>query len=75
MSNVFTSLKHAVHSTYVKTAEKILPTLSESKYLTEGVLTPEEVASIILLLLTFLVPTLWGLSDVEICHMDMVVPC
>jgi hypothetical protein len=41
--DMFSSLKHAVHGTYVKTAEKIMPTLTESKYVKDGVLTPEEV--------------------------------
>lgn len=36
------SLKQTIHSTYVKTVEKVTPTLSTSKYLEEGVITPEE---------------------------------
>ena len=32
-----------MHSAYIKTAEKIIPTLKESKFLTDGVITPEEV--------------------------------
>jgi len=38
----FDKLKTNVHQTYVKTAEKIMPTLKDSKFLEEGVLTPEE---------------------------------
>jgi len=36
------SLKQTIHSTYVKTVEKVTPTLSTSKFLEEGVLTPDE---------------------------------
>jgi len=36
------SLKQTIHSTYVKTVEKVTPALSYSKYLEEGVITPEE---------------------------------
>lgn len=36
------SIKQTIHSTYVKTVEKVTPALSTSKYMDEGVLTPEE---------------------------------
>jgi hypothetical protein len=42
--SLFDKLKNSVHQTYVKGAEKIIPTLKESKFLEEGVLTPEEVS-------------------------------
>lgn len=42
--SLFDKLKNTVHQTYVKGAEKIIPTLKESKFLDEGVLTPEEVS-------------------------------
>eukprot|EP01108_Squamamoeba_japonica_P000853 TRINITY_DN130_c0_g1_i1.p1 TRINITY_DN130_c0_g1~~TRINITY_DN130_c0_g1_i1.p1 ORF type:complete len:317 (-),score=111.90 TRINITY_DN130_c0_g1_i1:33-983(-) len=35
-------VKNSIHQTYVKGAEKIMPTLKDSKFLDEGVLTPEE---------------------------------
>ena len=37
------SIKQTIHSTYVKTVEKVTPALSTSKYMDEGVLTPDEV--------------------------------
>lgn len=40
--SVFEKAKQAVHSAYMKTADKVLPTLSESRFVEEGVLTPEE---------------------------------
>ncbi|EGC34048.1 hypothetical protein DICPUDRAFT_48588 [Dictyostelium purpureum] len=40
--SMLTSLQQAVHKAYVKTVEKVTPTLSTSKFLEEGVLTPEE---------------------------------
>lgn len=36
------SIKQTIHSTYVKTVEKVTPALSTSKYMEEGVLTPDE---------------------------------
>ncbi|EAL68846.2 autophagy protein 3 [Dictyostelium discoideum AX4] len=39
---MLTSFQQAVHKAYVKTVEKVTPTLSTSKFLEEGVLTPEE---------------------------------
>jgi len=41
--SLFDKLKIGVHQTYVKNVEKIMPTLKESKFLDDGVLTPEEV--------------------------------
>jgi hypothetical protein len=43
--SLFDKLKNSVHQTYVKGAEKIIPTLKETKFLEEGVLTPEEVSN------------------------------
>ncbi|EGG18311.1 autophagy protein 3 [Cavenderia fasciculata] len=40
--SMLTSLQQAVHKAYVKTVEKVSPTLQTSKFLDEGVLTPEE---------------------------------
>lgn len=39
---MLTSLQQTIHKAYVKTVEKVTPTLSTSKFLDEGVLTPEE---------------------------------
>jgi ubiquitin-like-conjugating enzyme ATG3 len=36
------SLQQSIHKAYVKTVEKVTPTLATSKYLEEGVLTPDE---------------------------------
>jgi len=40
--SLFDRMKNNIHSTYVKGVEKIMPTLKDSKFLEEGVLTPEE---------------------------------
>ncbi|EFA83227.1 autophagy protein 3 [Heterostelium album PN500] len=40
--SMFTSIQQSIHKAYVKTVEKVTPTLSTSKFLDEGVLTPEE---------------------------------
>eukprot|EP01133_Synstelium_polycarpum_P015949 gene15949-18963_t len=40
--SMLTSLQQSIHKAYVKTVEKVTPTLSTSKFLDEGVLTPEE---------------------------------
>eukprot|EP01126_Amoeba_proteus_P009450 TRINITY_DN1357_c0_g1_i10.p1 TRINITY_DN1357_c0_g1~~TRINITY_DN1357_c0_g1_i10.p1 ORF type:complete len:286 (-),score=64.13 TRINITY_DN1357_c0_g1_i10:220-1077(-) len=45
MADVFTNLKNVVHSTYLKAAENVIETLKESKFLEEGVLTPDEYVS------------------------------
>eukprot|EP01113_Clastostelium_recurvatum_P012820 TRINITY_DN1668_c0_g1_i1.p1 TRINITY_DN1668_c0_g1~~TRINITY_DN1668_c0_g1_i1.p1 ORF type:complete len:324 (+),score=95.99 TRINITY_DN1668_c0_g1_i1:34-1005(+) len=42
MAGIFNSITQSVHKAYVKTAEKVMPTLTTSKFLEEGVLTPEE---------------------------------
>lgn len=42
MAGVLTGLKQAVHSAYLRTADRVMPTLSESRFADEGVLTPEE---------------------------------
>jgi len=63
MASLFTSLTQSVHKAYVKTVEKVTPALSTSKFLEEGVLTPEEfvVAGD---LLTFKCPTWsWEAGD------------
>jgi ubiquitin-like-conjugating enzyme ATG3 len=39
---MLSSIQQTIHKAYVKTAEKVLPTLTTSKYLEEGVLTPDE---------------------------------
>lgn len=43
MDKLFTSIQQSIHKGYVKTVEKVTPALSTSKYLEEGVLTPDEV--------------------------------
>lgn len=45
MDKLFTSIQQSIHKGYVKTVEKVTPTLSTSKYLDEGVLTPDEVCA------------------------------
>ncbi len=40
---MLTSVQQAIHKAYVKTAERLTPALATSKYLEEGVLTPDEV--------------------------------
>ncbi|GAM19974.1 hypothetical protein SAMD00019534_031490, partial [Acytostelium subglobosum LB1] len=40
--SMLTSLQQSIHKAYVKTVEKVTPTLATSKFLDEGVLTPEE---------------------------------
>lgn len=40
--SVLTSLQQSLHKAYVNTVSKVTPTLSSSKYLEEGVLTPDE---------------------------------
>jgi len=39
---MLTSIQQSIHKAYVKTVEKVTPTLGTSKYLEEGVLTPDE---------------------------------
>lgn len=41
--SMLSSIQQSIHKAYVKTVEKVTPTLSTSKYLEEGVLTPDEV--------------------------------
>lgn len=43
MAEMFTNLKHGIHAAYKSAAEGMMDTLKESKFLEEGVLTPEEV--------------------------------
>eukprot|EP01126_Amoeba_proteus_P028944 TRINITY_DN284_c0_g1_i2.p1 TRINITY_DN284_c0_g1~~TRINITY_DN284_c0_g1_i2.p1 ORF type:complete len:287 (-),score=63.61 TRINITY_DN284_c0_g1_i2:161-1021(-) len=45
MAEVFTNIKNAVHSSYLRAAENVIDTLKESKFLEEGVLTPDEYVS------------------------------
>jgi len=40
--SMLSSLQQTIHKAYVKTVEKVTPTLSTSKFMEEGVLTPEE---------------------------------
>eukprot|EP01132_Coremiostelium_polycephalum_P002298 gene2298-2834_t len=40
--SMLSSLQQSIHKAYVKTVEKVTPTLSTSKFLEEGVLTPDE---------------------------------
>ena len=39
---MFTSVKNAVHSTYLHVADKVVPTMTESCFIEKGMLTPEE---------------------------------
>lgn len=39
---MLTSIQQSIHKAYVKTVEKVTPALATSKYLEEGVLTPDE---------------------------------
>lgn len=39
---MLSSIQQSIHKAYVKTVEKVTPALSTSKYLEEGVLTPDE---------------------------------
>ncbi|KAF2077852.1 hypothetical protein CYY_000814 [Polysphondylium violaceum] len=40
--SMLSSLQQTIHKAYVKTVEKVTPTLTTSKFMEEGVLTPEE---------------------------------
>jgi ubiquitin-like-conjugating enzyme ATG3 len=63
MDKLFTSIQQSIHKGYVKTVEKVTPALSISKYLEEGVLTPDEFV-IAGDLLTFKCPTWsWETGD------------
>lgn len=63
MDKLFTSIQQSIHKGYVKTVEKVTPALSTSKYLEEGVLTPDEFV-IAGDLLTFKCPTWsWETGD------------
>jgi len=42
MSQFLEKVKNSMHQTFVKTAANVIPALKESKFLTDGVLTPEE---------------------------------
>jgi len=42
MASVFTSVKTHLYETYMKGVDKVKPTLTESQFIQEGVLTPEE---------------------------------
>jgi len=42
MANVFTSVKQSLYTAYMKGVDKVKPTLTESQFIQEGVLTPEE---------------------------------
>lgn len=45
MANLFGSVKEALHGTYKSTVTALTGPLKESRFLQEGVLTPEEVPS------------------------------
>lgn len=55
------SLKNEVHKAYTQTVASLTPTLKESHFVTEGVLTPEEVHLVPALALTSLSPLLFSL--------------
>jgi len=42
MASVFTSVKTHLYESYMKSVDKVKPTLTESQFIQEGVLTPEE---------------------------------
>lgn len=44
--SLLSTLKNEVHKAYTQTVSSLTPTLKESKFLTEGVLTPEEVRAL-----------------------------
>ena len=52
MDKLLTSITQSIHKGYVKTVEKVTPTLSTSKYLDEGVLTPDEVCEMLVICCT-----------------------
>lgn len=52
MAELLSNLKTHIHEAYKAAAENMMDTLKESKFLTEGVLTPEEVIFDALPLLT-----------------------